>query len=243
MRRFLAALSSGVLIALAATSIASAGGDPFTRSWSAIDFDGSVMTLTFTGTGDTRTVSFVDTRAAGCHGDQYRLDGTGAITGNDFVAQMTGGCAGDDPTTSGDPAIFAYDPASDTLSFGEVTWHRGNWARDAFLGVWHATDVDGSTLKLTFRGSGLTRLVSFMDDLATSCIPDAVLRAVGTGVIEPVLGVGRYITVSLEGGCVDGASVEFPDLMYKYQVETDTLLGPLGLGGGELYGTLTWHRG
>ena len=243
MRRFLAALSSGVLIALAATSIASAGGDPFTRSWSAIDVDGSVMTLTFTGTGDTRTVSFVDSRAAGCGGDPYSLDGTGVIEGNDLIATLSGGCARDSQTTLPAAAVISYDPASDTLSFVEVTWHRGNWARDAFLGVWHATDVDGSSLKLTFRGSGLTRSVSFMDDLATSCNPDAVLRAVGTGVIGLVLGEGRYITVSLEGGCVGGASVEFPDLMYGYQVATDTLRGPLGLGGGELYGTFTWHRG
>jgi hypothetical protein len=241
MRTFLAAMSAAILVALGATSIASAGGDPFTKSWSATDVDGSLLTLTFDGSGTTRTVTAIDSRATFCAGGAYEIIGAGTIVGNEIDVVGDGGCVGD--SLGPVEAIWTYVPASDTLTDGSVDYHRGSRAREAFLGVWKTTDVDGSTERLTFRGSGLIREASFLDDLATSCDPVGPFAAEGMGTIGSEPGWGRYITVSLEGGCVGGAAVEIPDLMYRYDFDTDTLRGPLDLGGNEIFGTLDWHRG
>ena len=244
MRRLLSVALVGALLVIAATPLVSAaGGDPFTRSWSAIDVDGSVMTLSFVGNGPTRTVTFIDSRATTCGGDVYEASGMGTITDDVIVVVFTGGCVGDTPGASPDPATIVFQAGSNTLSFGDLIWHRGSRAREAFLGAWKATDVDGSAMKLRFRGSGLVRAVIYRDNRASSCDPDAAFWARGSGVVGSVPPWGKYITVSLEGACVGGASIDIADAMYRYDYLTDTLRGPLDPGGGEVFGTVDWHRG
>jgi hypothetical protein len=239
-------MSAAILVALGATSVASAGGEPFTKSWSAIDVDGSVMTLSFDGSGSTRTVTLVDARATGCGGDPWAGDGIGTVEGNNIHVAGMAGCVGAERDAWN--ATLTYEPGLDGITDGsdsDVVWHRGNGAREAFLGVWKATDVDGSAMKLTFRAiDTLTREVSYLDDLASSCDPDAVFMAAGTGLIGSVPPWGRYITVSLQGSCVGGDPIAVADGMFRYDVETDTLRGPLNLDGSELVrGTVDWHRG
>jgi hypothetical protein len=242
MRRILAALSAAILVILGTASIVSAGGEPFTRSWSAIDVDGSVMMLKFVGNAATRTVTLVDARATTCGGDVYEARGVGSVDANEIHVIGTAGCVGDVPGPW--EQTWTYQAASHTLTDGILTWHRGNRARESFLGAWKATDpADGSAMRLAFRGSGLTRTVSYRDNLASSCDPDAVFTAKGSGVIGSVLGEGRYITVTLVGACVGGASIDLPDAKYRYDYLTDTLRGPLDLGGNDLFGTVDWHRG
>jgi hypothetical protein len=242
MRRLLSFALVGALLGVVAAPVAAtAAGSPFTRSWSAVDVDGSVMTLTFVGTGETRTVAYVDLRATTCGGDVYEFTGEGTIVGNVIHVDGSGGCVGDPAGPF--EGTWTYQPDSDTLWDGWVSYHRGNRARDAFLGVWKATDVDGSMMKLTFRGSGLERWVTYRDNLASACDPHAPFRAHGTGVIGSVVGQGMYITVSLDGRCVRGASIDVPDAKYRYDYLTDTLRGPLDLDGNEIFGAVEWHRG
>jgi hypothetical protein len=243
MRKLLSVALVGALLVTAAAPVAATdAGGPFTRSWSAVDVDGSVMTLTFVGTGETRTVTYHDLRATTCGGGAYTFAGVGTIVGTEIHVVGGGGCVGGSIVPG--EWTWTYQADSRTLTDGTVAYHRGNWAREAFLGVWKATDVDGSAMKLTFRGSDiLTREVSYLDHLATSCDPDAVFTATGTGTIGSKTPWGKYITVSLDGRCVGGASIDVADAMYRYDYLTDTLRGPLDLSGGEVFGIVDWHRG
>lgn len=245
MRRILATLSAAALLALCSVSTASASGDPFTRSWSTIDFDGSVMTLSFGGSGDTRTVTAVDARATLCHGDAFSAVGTGTVLDDTIGIDFTGQCVsgGPGPITYG--LVLTYQPTTGTLlDDGGLIWHRGTSARDAFSGVWKATDVDGSNLKLTLRGTGLARDVAYLDDYAAVCSPSFVYAASGAGLIGDPAPSGRYITVPLSGGCVGGVALDDWTALYRYDVASDTLRGPLDLGGNDLpTGTVDWHRG
>lgn len=237
---------TGVLAALAlvltATSLVSAaGGDPFTKSWSRVDVDGSRETLSFSGSGDEKTFAYRDDRATSCGGDPFEASGSVAVNGNTATFDGSGGCVGGPSALFGGQWVF--DSASGTIDDGSGhLWHRGNGAREAFSGVWKATDIDGSAMKLTFKGSGLSRAVTYTDDLATSCDPDAVWKAAGTGTIGSTPGQGRYIRVAMEGGCIGQGQIDY-DEAYRYDVETDTLRGPLNLDGSEHSGTVDWHRG
>jgi hypothetical protein len=244
MRKLLSLALACSLLGIAAAPVAAAAvGGPFTRTWSANDVDGSVLTLTFVGNGETRTVTYIDLRATTCGGDVYEFTGEGTIVGDEIHVVGSGGCVGDEALPIEGPWTYTYQAGSDTLTDGTVAYHRGNGAREAFLGVWKATDVDGSTMKLRFRGSGLERSVTYRDNLASSCDPHAPFRAHGTGVIGSVPPWGRYITVSLDGHCVGGAAIDVPDAKYLYVVATDTLRGPLDLDGNEIFGAVDWHRG
>lgn len=239
MRRFLIPLAAALLLAAAVTPIVAAA-DPFTKAWSATDVDGSLLTLEFSGSGDTRDFAYVDWRATSCDGGIARIDGVGTISGNEIALDGTVACDGG-PSFAFSGSL-SYDPGSGTLSDGTITWHRGNGAREAFLGVWKATDTDGSAMKLTFRGWDLTRDVTYVDDVATSCDPDAVFMAAGDGTIGSVPGQGRFITVSFHGGCRGQGAFDY-DEKYRYDLASDTLRGPLALDDSELPYTVDWHRG
>jgi hypothetical protein len=98
-------------------------------------------------------------------------------------------------------------------------------------------------MRLTFRGAGLTRVVAYRDNVASSCHPVAPFVATGTGLIGSVFGEGKFITVSLIGRCVRGATVALADAKYMYDFTTDTLRGPLDLAGNNRPDTVDWHRG
>lgn len=241
MRRLVSMGAAIALVAAVAGTTIAAGGDPFTRSWSRVDVDGSRETLRFAGSGVDKTYAYRDERATFCGGDVFESNGTANVDGNVATFEGLAGCVGDAPSPAG--GTFTYDPGAGTIADGTgLLFHRGNGAREAFLGVWKATDLDGSAMMLTIRGDGLVRDVSYQDDLATVCDPDAVWKAEGSGTIGSTPGWGRYITVSLEGGCLDGGPIAY-DEVYRYDVETDTLRGPLGLDGSETLVAVDWHRG
>lgn len=242
MRKLLALAAAGILgLATAATTFGASGGDPFTRSWSRVDVDGSRETLQFLGGGTSKTWAYVDERATFCAGGAFEAGGTATVDGDVATLDGTAGCVGGETNPAG--GTFVYDPGSETIDDGSgLLWTRGNGAREAFAGVWLATDLDGSSMQLTFRGDGLARDVSFQDDLASVCDPDAVWKADGVGTIGSTPGWGSYITVSLEGGCLDGGPIAY-DHLYRYDVETDTLRGPLDLDGNETPDSVDWLRG
>lgn len=240
MKKLWAPIVAALLAVMVVTPVASGASDPFTRTWSRIDVDGSRETLTFDGSADLKTFAYRDERATSCAGDPFESGGSVDVDGDTATFDGTGGCVGGPSApVSG---TFAYDANAATIDDASgVLWHRGNGAREAFLGVWKATDVDGSDMKLTFRGDGLVRDVTFVDELATSCDPDAVWMAQGTGTIGSTVGQGRYITTLLHGGCIGAEQGDFGG-EFRYDVETDTLRGPLDLGN-ELPDTVDWHRG
>jgi len=245
MTRRLPALVAGVfLIAVSAGSAAAAGADPFRGTWSAIDADGSRMALAFSGSGTTRGVAVTDYRATSCGGEPYDLDGIGTISGNDIHVVGLAGCRSTGLVDPAD-ATYAYDSGNGSLFDGFVSWYRGNQL-EAFLGVWKATDLDGSAMTLSFGGTGLTRDVDFFDSLATgACEPDAPFAGSGVGTIGSVPGDGRFIRVVATGSC-EGSSETFSgDDKYEYDYVTNTLIGPLEpleVGGVERPWTVVWHR-
>jgi hypothetical protein len=242
MRRLWTPILAALLAAMAASSVAvAAGGDPFTRTWSRVDFDGSRETLGFEGSGGAKTFAYRDDRATVCGGGAFEAGGTVVVDGDVATLDGVGGCVGDPSGPYG--ATLTYDPATQTLDDGfGLLWTRGSGAREAFSGSWRATDLDGSAMKLSFKGSGLERNVTYTDSIATSCDPDAVWMASGTGTIGSTPGQGRYITLALHGGCLGQGSVDYVEV-YRYDVETDTLRGPLDGDGNELFFSVDWHRG
>jgi hypothetical protein len=220
-------LASMLPIGLAPTVIA-AGSDPFKGSWSAIDGDGSRMSVSFSGNGATRTVTLFDDRATCLGGDSMTVSGSGTIIGNAISGslQLTDECGGE--------ISFAYthDASAGTLWDGTLTWYRGDRGPDAFNGVWVATDLDGSFLKLTLEGSGLYRDVSFFDDGASACglVVDGEginWTGEGTGIIGSAIGEGRFINVTLSGGCAGSPHEPVDAQTYEYDYLSNQLIGPL----------------
>jgi hypothetical protein len=242
MKKFSVPILAAAVAAIVISASASAAtGDPFTRTWSRVDVDGSVETLGFAGSGDSKTFAYRDERATSCGGGAFASSGSVDVTGNTATFDGSGGCVGGATGPVG--GTFVYDPGTGTIDDGSgPLWHRGNGAREAFSGVWRATDLDGSAMKLTFKGSGLERHVTYVDELATSCDPDAVFMSSGDGTIGSTPGQGRYIRIGFHGGCIGQAMFDY-DEAYRYDVGTDTLRGPLDLDGNELPYTVDWHRG
>lgn len=229
----------------------SVGADPFSETWSTIDVDGSVTTLSFEGSGVTRTLVWEDLRATGCGGAHYIQAGSGTIAGLSLHVVGSGGCAGrplDQPVDE----TWTYHPEAGTLTSPLVgiagvdvyTWTRGDKV-DAFSGVWVATDVDGSALTLTFGDSGMTRSAAFTDDRSGDCAGGAAYTASGTATIGSAFPTGRYVSVALHGSCAGGGTAGDTVAGYGYDFVTGTLIGPLAAasdGASPLPTTVTWHR-
>ncbi|MBI3750578.1 MAG: hypothetical protein HY263_02830 [Chloroflexi bacterium] len=243
MRAGLAGLAAATMVVvIAVAGPVRAASTPFVGTWYAIDVDGSQQRLSFSGAESSAFV-YVDSRATYCGGAPIRAEGTAAVTATQ--AELTGlmGCAGE-PLADSFSATLTYDATAGTLSDGLLTWSRGRMP-EAFLGLWRATDVDGSAMTLSFGGTGLTRDVAYFDAIATSCDPDSSFAATGTGLIGSVPGDGRFIHVWLTGQCeASGATIATND-KYEYEVATNTLRGPLvpePIGGSDGPGTVIWHR-
>jgi hypothetical protein len=226
--------------------------DPFSGTWSTRDVDGSPMTVTMEGEGGTRTVVWEDLRATGCAGDRYITDSVGTIQGASIQVVGLGGCAGK-PMDQAFAATWTYDPTTGTLTtpsdwtegVGPLTWTRGPAKTDAFLGSWVATAPDGSPMTLSLAGVGMVRNVSYVDDGASRCSPGTAFLAAGTGTIGSAFRDGRFISVAFHGSCADGASPTDYVEKYKYDLVTDTLVGPLApleIGGDALPQTVTWRQ-
>ena len=63
MRKFMVSLVVATLTLIAAAPAALAASGPFKGTYSALDVDGSRLTVSFSGSGTTRTVTLVDDRA------------------------------------------------------------------------------------------------------------------------------------------------------------------------------------
>jgi hypothetical protein len=228
MRRFFVSLVVVTVTLIAATPATLAASGPFKGSYSALDIDGSRLLVSFSGGGDTRTVTFVDERATCLGGDSMTVSAVGTIVGDTFGGSFGEVCGGEFSF------LFTADTATQTVSDGTITYRRGDQGPDAFSGVWIAVDFDNSAMKLTLDGSGLLRDVSFFDDGASVCGPVTDGEGVnwsgeGTGVIGSTPGYGRFIDVDLLGGC-DGSQPEpIGTQTYEYDYINNQLIGPLGV--------------
>jgi hypothetical protein len=244
MARWLAAMAATILVAVSAASTV-AGTDPFRGQWSAIDIDGSRMQVSFSGSGQTRAVSLVDRRSTVCGGIPQSATGEGVVGDDQIDITGTIACAGSVDAEDW-TATFVHDAASAKLFDGFVVWGRGDAGLEAFLGTWSATDVDGSSMSLQLGGSGLTRSVVLVDDLATgACEPDAAITLKGDGLIGSVLGDGRFIAVDISGRCAGGGAFVSAVSKFEYDASTNTLVGPLEpleIGASPTAWTVVWHR-
>jgi hypothetical protein len=209
-------------------AVIGAGADPFKGSWSAIDVDGSRMTLSFAGSGPTRSVTWDEERATCLGGAGFSVTSSGTISGATISGTFGEICDAE--------ATFAisHDAATNTLSFADVVWQRGDGGPDAFSGVWVATDLDGSAMQLTLEGSGLSRDVSYHDHGASVCGPvvdgeGLDYSAVGTGTIGSSPGIGRFLFVSLVGGCAGTAKDTETAATYEYLHLANQLLDDSGV--------------
>lgn len=204
--------------------VGAAGPDPFKGSYSAIDVDGSRMTVSFSGSGPTRTVTLFDERATCLGGDPLTTTGIGTISGSTISGSSSDGGCGVGSFS------LAYDAGTDTLFDGTITWYRGDRGPDAFNGVWYATDpFDGSAMRLSLDGSGLIRDASFKDDGASVCGPVIDGEGIdwtgtGDGTIGSTPGFGRFLYVTLTGGCAGSAHDSVHPVTYEYLYLTNTLL-------------------
>jgi hypothetical protein len=207
--------------------------DPFTGTWSTIDIDGSLMKVSFSGTGVARDVAMVDLRATVCGGGTWTGAGPGTVDGDSIFVEGSASCVDGEKNVNFTPT-WTYDGSSRTLQDPDgLRWTRGE-LMEAFGGVWQATDSDGSAMTLGFSGSGLTRDVEYFDELATGeCDPAVSYTLTGTGTIGTVSGQGRLITVDFFGGCTGKPGASFPDRTIEYVVATDTLVDGAGT---------IWHR-
>lgn len=236
MRKVLVAVSAALLLAAAGASGAlAAGSDPFKGSYSTLDIDGSLMYLSFSGSGATRVVTFTDARATCLGGATMTQSGVGTIVGDTISGTFSdGGCGGGGFELQADAANKTLtDEPDETL-----TWHRGDQGPDAFSGVWLSTDNDGSAQRLSLEGSGLNRDVSFFDDGASVCGPVVDGEGInwsgsGTGTIGSVPGQGRFIFVDLVGGCAGGGRQPVPTITFEYLYGSNQLLDSYGV---------TWSR-
>ena len=205
----------------------------------------------FTGKGKTRSVIMEDLRGTACGGAHYFTSGTGTITARSIRIVARGGCDGR-PKDQAFDETWTYDPTTGTLAspaadLGTLTWTRGPIKPDGFSGTWVATDIDGSSLALSFSGSGMGRAATLTDDRTPDCGPGVTFSAQGTATIGSVMGDGRYVLVTLHGACVRGAGGSKDSVAkFKYEFLTNTLTGPLApleIGGNTLPETVSWSRG
>ena len=219
-------LSTALVLAAAAPTTAGQP-DPFKGSWSAIDIDGSRMTLTFEGSGSTRTVTLIDHRATCAGGDPVTSVATGTIAGSSISGTFTGVC---------DSAIdfeITYDSSAELLSGLDVLWRRGDSGPDAFSGVWVASDNDGSAMQLTLEGSGLSRDGVLHDRGASICggvVDGEGIDWVGTGAgtIGSTPGLGRFLFATFSGSCQGSDEVIVIEASFEYLHETNQLIDNTG---------------
>jgi hypothetical protein len=223
------ALSLSAVLALGVISpVVAAQPDPFKGSWSAIDLDGSRMTLTFEGSGPTRSVTFVDHRTTCAGGDPVTAVSVGTIEGSSISGEFSEICG----LISG--YEITHDPLTNTLSGLDVTWRRGDAGPDAFSGVWVAMDLDGSAMQLTLDGSALSRDVVLPDRGASICgdvVDGEGIDWVGSGAgtIGSTLGLGRFLFVTLSGSCQGSDEVTVSDVSFEYVHDTNQLMDNTGV--------------
>ena len=131
MRRLWTAMLGVGLLATTLTPVQAGAGDPFTRSWSRTDIDGSRETLRFAGKGASKSFAYRDERATSCGGDPFEATGPAGVTGDVAILGGSGGCVGGATGPFG--STLTYSPTTRAIDDGSgPLWHRGNGAREAF---------------------------------------------------------------------------------------------------------------
>jgi len=221
------------------------GGASPAGMWSTLDVDGSPMTLSVSTSGSAWSVSWVDLRGTNCAGSIFLAQGGASWDGTMLTVDGTGGCQGATPDVPYH-AVIEFDPARDTLIEHDLpsylglidnVWLRDPTPPDAFDGTWMAATVPGRELSL--EGTGLVRNVRIVEAASALCAGQAY-DATGTGVIGTTSGEGRFLTMTLTGGCSGetGESI----MKFEYRFGTNTLRGPLSATGESIATTIEWER-
>jgi len=213
--------------------------------WSTLDVDGSPMTLSVSTSGSAWSVSWVDLRGTNCAGSIFLAQGAAIWDGSTLTVDGTGGCQGATPDVPFH-ATIAFDPAADTLTEHDLpsylglidnVWRRDPTPADAFDGAWKA--VTAPVRALSLDGTGLVRNVRIVEAASALCGGQAY-EATGTGSIGTTSGEGRFLTVTLTGGCpgeTGDSTVKF-----EYMFGTNRLRGPLSATGESIATTIEWER-
>lgn len=218
---------------------------PLLGLWSASDIDGSQMTVTVVVQDDALIVTYKDLRATVCSGGVQTAVATAPMSTVQIVASGLSGC---EDTTPADhfEGTWTYSRPDETLSQvgpgidGNVTivWRRGPGAPDAFDDDW--TSGTGPTRRTLTLEGGIDGVDATYAAPGIAGCDGETFTASGLGAIGTVMGEGRYITLTLSGGC-SGASEPLV-WKFEYLAETDALSGPLGLDGEPLDEMVTWER-
>jgi hypothetical protein len=128
--------AAALLLAIipAFSSLAAPAAKPFVGGWEAVDVDGSYMKLSISGGGkDIYNVHYIDFGASVCGKDEngqpiysFQAKGDGVVTGYHMdVHYPAAYCMTSPKQLWGSlDGWFDYDPATDTLWDGWVTWRR-----------------------------------------------------------------------------------------------------------------------
>ncbi len=115
---------------LVAAPTVQAAPSPFTGLWISTDLDGSTQHLMVSGGTDVH-VTYVDDFGtvcvnAGASSTVFRGSSTGTVSGNTLTATFVSARCGDTwlSGTVGTTWVWTYDPSTDTIFDGVVTWHR-----------------------------------------------------------------------------------------------------------------------
>jgi hypothetical protein len=123
----LLAVTVGVVAASAVGVAPAQAAGTYAGSWTAIDHDGSHMTLTIQGTGPRYAVREVDDSAtSACGGSPATVNGSGSVDGDWLVVHATLACTpGGNVLRFRVEIAFSYDAGSGTLVDNEgVVWSR-----------------------------------------------------------------------------------------------------------------------
>jgi hypothetical protein len=125
--RRLLAVTAGVCVASAVGLPPAHAGGAYAGSWTAIDHDGSHMTLSIQGTGPRYAVREVDDSAtSACQGNPATVSGAGTVDGDWLYVRATLACTpGGNVLRHQVEIAFSYDAGSGTLVDNEgVVWSR-----------------------------------------------------------------------------------------------------------------------
>jgi hypothetical protein len=128
-RSILLALATVLLLA-AAPAVQAAPPNPFTGAWTSTDVDGSTQYASISD-GDLVKIVYTDLRGSVCVNNDaptvvFSSIIVGTVTGDTFEGSFASARCGSVYFDSlvGRAAILHYDPDTDTIFDGSVTWYR-----------------------------------------------------------------------------------------------------------------------
>jgi hypothetical protein len=121
---------AAVLLLATAPAVQGAPPNPFTGAWTSTDVDGSTQYATISG-GDLVKVTYTDLRGHVCVNNDaptvvFSSLIVGTVTGDTFDGSFASARCGSVffETLVGQAVTLHYDPDTDTIFDGSVTWHR-----------------------------------------------------------------------------------------------------------------------